>query len=229
MCAILGTAWDEIGEWRNSGTDADCAWLGKNASPAGSGFVAAMKDAGENEHLSALMRAAQGGDQVAYSTLLALLIPILQRAVRRYRSYLQPQDVEEIVQETLISMHQIRATYDPDRPFLPWLLAIARHRMMDSARRYVRRAANEEAVGMLTETFPGAEANSEQESYRDPEELRQAIGRLPAGQRRAVELLKLEELSLKEASARTGLSISALKVAVHRGMKALTVALRKRS
>lgn len=188
-----------------------------------------MKDAGENEHLSALMRAAQGGDQVAYSTLLALLIPILQRAVRRYRSYLQPQDVEEIVQETLISMHQIRATYDPDRPFLPWLLAIARHRMMDSARRYVRRAANEEAVGMLTETFPGAEANSEQESYRDPEELRQAIGRLPAGQRRAVELLKLEELSLKEASARTGLSISALKVAVHRGMKALTVALRKRS
>lgn len=229
MCAILGTAWDEIGEWRNSGTDADCAWLGKIASPAGSGFVAAMKDAGQNEHLSALMRAAQGGDQSAYSALLALVIPILRRSIRRQRSYLQPQDVEDIVQDTLISLHRVRATYDPDRPFIPWLLAIAHHRMMDGARRHVRRTANEVTVENLPETFPGAEANSEQESYRDPEELRQAIGKLPAGQRRAVELLKLEELSLKEASARTGLSISALKVAVHRGMKALTVALRKRS
>lgn len=189
-----------------------------------------MTDAADiDQRLVDLMRAAQEGDHSAYAALLSEVIPLIRQSIRRQRSYLQAQDVEDILQDTLVSLHRVRATYDPDRPFLPWLHAIARHRMMDGARRYVRRTANEVTVEVLPETFSGSGANRDEEIYGDPGALRQAIGQLPPGQRQAIELLKLEELSLKEASARTGLSISALKVAVHRGMKALAVALRKRT
>ena len=88
------------------------------------------------------MGAAQDGDAAAYATLLGELLPLLRIAVRRQRPYLQAADIEDIVQEALISLHAVRATYDPARPFLPWLGAIVRHRMADGARKYARRAAN---------------------------------------------------------------------------------------
>jgi RNA polymerase sigma-70 factor (ECF subfamily) len=114
---------------------------------------------------------------------------------------------------------------DPGRPFLPWLLAIARNRMVDGARRYVRRSANEVAVEQLPVTFAEDEANVSGDAYGDPEALRQAMQRLPRGQREAIEMLKLREMSLREAAGATGLSMAALKVAVHRGMNALRKAL----
>lgn len=181
-----------------------------------------------DRRLATLMKSAQEGDQAAYARLLTEIVPVIRQAIRRQRSFLQTHDIEDILQDTLISLHRVRATYDPDRPFLPWLLTIARHRAMDSARRYVRRTTNEVAVAIMPETFSGDRANISDETYGDPAALRQAIKDLPAGQRQAIELLKLEELTLKEASAKTGLSISALKIAVHRGMKSLSSALRKR-
>jgi DNA-directed RNA polymerase specialized sigma24 family protein len=86
------------------------------------------------------------------------------------------------------------------------------------------RAAHEVVVDELPETFPGDETNT-QDGYGDPEALRLAMTRLPAGQRQAVEMMKLRELSLKEASAQSGTSVAALKVAVHRGMAALRKAM----
>ena len=180
---------------------------------------------GRDRCLADLMRSAQDGDHSAYVQLLEDVTPLLRQTVRRYRHFLQPADVEDLVQDILVSLHAVRATFDPGRPFLPWLLAIARNRMADGARRYLRRSANEVAVEQLPVTFAEDDANVSGDAYGDPEALRQAMQRLPRGQREAIEMLKLREMSLREAVGATGLSIAALKVAVHRGMNALRKAL----
>jgi RNA polymerase sigma-70 factor (ECF subfamily) len=180
----------------------------------------------ETDHLGSLMYAAQNGDGGAYMRLLAEVTPLLRRTIGRQRSFLQASDIEDIVQDTLISLHTVRATYDPDRPFVPWLMAITRNRLVDAARRYGRLAANEISVAEYPETFSAEPANKIDETYGDPAALKEAINRLPPGQKRAVEMLKLREMSLKEASAASGMGVAALKVAVHRGMKALRKTLR---
>jgi len=174
--------------------------------------------------LAALMRSAQSGDSAAYASLLRELTPLLRQRIRRQLRILKPQDVEDLVQDVLLSLHAVRATYDPQRPFLPWLFAIVHNRVADGARRHARRAAHEVAVEHWPVTFSDETANRE-ERYGDPEALVQAIRTLPRGQREAVEMLKLRELSLKEAAAASGMSIGALKVAVHRAVKALRRAL----
>ncbi len=171
--------------------------------------------------LETLMRAAQDGDSASYRQLLTGIIPLLRHFVRKHRTFLQPADVEDLVQNILLSLHAVRATYDPARPFLPWLYAIARNRMMDGSRSQMRRSANEVSVAEYPETFSGAATNTMDAGYGDPEALRQAVAKLPGGQRRAVEMLKLRELSLKEAATASGMSVVALKVAVHRGMNTL--------
>src|SRR5262245_9903791 len=102
-----------------------------------------------DEHLAALMRAAQSGDAGAYTGLLAEIAPRIRRVVRSQRRFLSNEDIEDLVQEVLLSMHAVRATYDPDRPFMPWLMAITRNRLADSARRHARRARE-----MLVEDMP---------------------------------------------------------------------------
>ncbi len=172
------------------------------------------------------MRAAQDGDGRAYVQLLTEIAPLLRRLIRRQRQFLQPADVEDILQDILVSVHAVRVTYDPTRPFMPWVAAIARNRMVDAARRYGRMTANEVSGIEFPETFSEDITNSTaDDTYGDPEALRAAISQLPAGQRRALETVKLRELSLKEASRATGMSVAALKVAVHRGVKALRKAL----
>lgn len=173
------------------------------------------------------MGAAQNGDGASYDALLRAIVPVVRGAVRRKRGFLQASDVEDLVQDVLLSLHAARATYDPKRPFLPWLMAILRNRLADSGRRYARLSANEAAVRQAPETFGGADANKDEETFGDPEELRQAVARLPEGQRKALELVKLKEMSLKEASEASGMSVAALKVAVHRAIKALRGTLKK--
>ena len=173
------------------------------------------------DRLAALMRAAQQGDAEAYAVLMGELAPRLRRIVRRYRGFLAREDVEDLVQDILLSVHTVRVTYDPGRPFMPWILAITRHRLVDSARRYARTLAYEVTVEDLAVTFLDLSTNIPSGGVHDPEALLQAIGELPPGQRSAIELLKLRELSLKEAAAETGTSIGALKVATHRAMAAL--------
>src|SRR5260370_14241214 len=101
--------------------------------------------------LAALMQAAQDGDRVAYARLLQELVPLLQRLVRRRLGFLQPTDREDLVQDILMSLHAARATYDPRRPFTPWLMSIARHRMGDRARRHSKVWANEVLVDEFAE------------------------------------------------------------------------------
>jgi RNA polymerase sigma-70 factor (ECF subfamily) len=171
--------------------------------------------------LRELMRAAQAGDGEAYRALLNAITPRLRRIVRARRAFLGAADVEDLVQDVLLSVHAARATYDPARPFMPWLLAIVRHRLADAARHYSRRGAREVTVEDFDVTFVDVAANSQDEGAGDLEALTHAIAALPAGQRQAIQLLKLKELSLKEAAAATGSSVSALKVATHRAMTSL--------
>lgn len=165
------------------------------------------------------MQAAQGGDGQAYAQLLKKITPRLLQMVRAQRRFLDAADIDDIVQEILISLHAVRATYDPRRPFMPWLMAIARNRLADSGRRDARQNAHEVQVDELPVTFFEEETNME--TYGDPDALRRAIKTLPPGQREAVEMLKLREMSLKEAAALSGTSTGALKVSVHRAMTKL--------
>ena len=177
--------------------------------------------AASDRRLASLMQSAQDGDRVAYAGLLRELVPLLQRLVRGRLGFLQPTDREDVVQDILLSLHAARATYDPRRPFMPWLMSIAHHRMVDRARRHSKVWANEVLVDESAELSFNEEFDSANSEYGDPEALRQAVNRLPAGQRTAIKLLKLRELSLKEAADVSGMSMSALKVAAHRAIKRL--------
>ena len=169
---------------------------------------------------------AQAGDTEAYSQLLQKVTIRLRRIVRRSRSFLADEDIEDLVQDILLSLHSVRATYDPQRPFMPWLLAITRNRLADGARRYARTSLREVTTDYLDVTFANESSNRTEDVF-GKEDLKNAIDGLPAAQRNAVEMLKLREMSLKDAAAVSGMSIGALKVATHRAMIALRKILMK--
>jgi RNA polymerase sigma factor (sigma-70 family) len=176
--------------------------------------------------LGALMRSAQDGDRQAYHCLLGEIALLLRRSLSRRFPFLGVPDVEDLVQDILLAVHSARATYDGARPFLPWLMAIARNRTADMARRYARHRSREVAVDEYPETFDPDETNRDQ-GYGDPEALRRALQDLPQGQRIAIEMLKLREMSLKDAAAASGMSVGALKVATHRATRTLRLALKE--
>ncbi|HUF72668.1 MAG TPA: sigma-70 family RNA polymerase sigma factor [Gammaproteobacteria bacterium] len=164
------------------------------------------------------MRAAQHGDSTAYVELLRAVTPRIRQLIHHQRGFAGAEEVEDLVQEVLLSLHKVRASYDPSRPFAPWLQAIVRNRLADGARRYSRSAKREVSMDDEDVTFSEFAANSESEEPNDVAALHRAVRDLPEGQRRAIELLKLKELSLKEAAAITGASQSSLKVATHRAL-----------
>jgi len=180
-----------------------------------------------DDHLAQLMRAAQAGDTAAYVELLETITPHIRRIVCRRARCAGAEDIDDLVQDILLSVHAVRATYDPQRPFMPWLLAITRNRLADGARRTARRAAHELHVENPAVTFSDARANLTTEAYGDPEALQQAIQALPRGQRAAIEMLKLRGLSLREAAAASGTQMGALKTATHRAIASLRKMLAK--
>lgn len=169
------------------------------------------------EHtLKPLWLAAQAGDEAAYRQAL-------QRIAARLRGYLRrrmqslPDDLEDLVQETLLALHLQRGTWDPALPVSAWVLAIARYKLIDLWRRRGRHEALHEPLDDVDEALL-AEPAHEPTSARD---LGGLLAGLPAAQREAIVLTKLEGLSVAEASLRTGASESAIKVQVHRGLKKL--------
>lgn len=172
-------------------------------------------EVGRQDDWGVLMARAQGGDQEAYRQLLLDITPFLRAIVRR--SLRERADAEDALQDILMTVHTVRHTYDPTRPFRPWLAGIARYRLLDRLRGAGRRAAREIALGPEHETFSSDTSNSD-DVMTDQPTLRRALETLPASERQAIELTKLRELSLKEASTMSGMSVGALKVATHRGM-----------
>ena len=164
------------------------------------------------------MASAQAGDRDAYRRLLEAITPYVRALAARHIG--NRSDVEDAVQDILLTLHTVRHTYDPARPFGPWLVTIANRRIVDALRRQGRSSAHEIPIEPEHETFSASETNLQEQAV-DARMLRDAVARLPAGQRDAIRMLKLEELSLKDASAASGLSVASLKVATHRALKRL--------
>lgn len=162
------------------------------------------------------MARAQDGDRQAYRTLLEEIEPYVRSIATR--CFRQAADIEDAVQDVLLTVHSIRNTYDPARPFGPWLVAIANRRIIDRLRRQTRQKAREIELSVEHETFSEAPANLD---YTAEVALVDAIEKLPPDQREAIKMLKLSEMSLKEAATTSGRSIAALKVATHRAIKNL--------
>lgn len=175
---------------------------------------------------AAWMAAAQAGDREAYRRLLRAILPYVRAMTSR--AFRETADAEDATQDILIALHEVRASYDPSRPFKPWLAGIARHRIIDRLRQRGRFLAREISLGPEHETFPTAASNQENMSI-DAHTLNAAIDRLPDGQRVAVRELKLREGTLQSVSATTGISEGALKVATHRGIKRLRAMLTGRT
>lgn len=158
---------------------------------------------------------AQAGDEVAYGQALGMMAARLRAHLRRRLPRAQ-NDVEDIVQEALLALHVQRGTYDASVPVSAWFFAIARYKLVDYWRKHGRREALHDVFddsvldSALVSTAPDATAQ------RDLEQLLKA---LPDAQRRAIELTKLQGLSVFEAAQKLGASESAIKVQVHRGLK----------
>jgi RNA polymerase sigma-70 factor (ECF subfamily) len=185
--------------------------------------MAAGTEKSAGQRWSEMMAAAQTGDGEVYRTLLEEIMPGL-RAMVRARVF-DPAAAEDVVQNVLLSLHRARHTYRPERPFRPWLNAIARNAIVDSFREGGRRREREVGVELIDEfAAPWAEPIGESEVLSP--ELAAALERLPDKQREAVQLMQVEGLSVVEAAARAGVTSGALKVRAHRGYRALRKALR---
>lgn len=172
------------------------------------------------ESLRQLMVAAQAGDQTAYRAVLSAVVPIIRRVARAIG--VQPPSIDDVVQDTLLSMHRLLHTYDPSRPFGPWLNSIARRRSIDVLRSRGRRAKREVHAPIAYDNHPEeTDRFTAVEMREDTERLRPAIDALPESQREAVKLLGLDGYSLAESAELSGKTKTALKVSFHRAIKSL--------
>lgn len=166
------------------------------------------------------MAAAQAGDRRAYEKLLAGSIALIRVAARRQG--VAHDQLDDVVQETLITVHRMRHTFDPARSYDAWLNAIASRRAIDALRRGGRRDRRELHDEFVLERHAaGDDASVATEREQRARHLHAAVARLPPGQREAVEQLGLRERSLREAAELTGRGTGALKVNLHRALKAL--------
>lgn len=164
------------------------------------------------------------GDGDAYRAFLGQLTTHLRAFARRRLSGL-PDDVEDLVQETLLAVHNQRQTYDPRQPLTPWVHAIAQYKITDLFRRRSTREALTEPLDDVQEflSYGDEEAGSAQ---RDVTKL---LDQLPDRFRLPIIHMKLQGLSVTETARATGMSESAVKVGVHRGLKALAALIRDKA
>jgi RNA polymerase sigma-70 factor (ECF subfamily) len=167
----------------------------------------------------ALMAKAQDGDAQAYRLLLGSVMPAIQSAVRR--RVFDEALAEDVVQDTMLTLHRVRHTYDPARPMMPWIAAIAATRAIDALRRQGRTQRREvwDETVLAAELDPHAVARMEDFGAQD--EVASLLARLPARQRQAVELVKLQQMSLDHAAQATSQSVPALKALLHRAFARL--------
>jgi len=164
--------------------------------------------------LKALMLRGLAGDAGAHAGLLRAMSGYLRGYFSR-RLGAGAADMEDLVQDTLLAIHLRRGTYDAAQPFTPWAYAIARYKLLDHFRRQgVRRTLPLEDAGELY-----AQDNPEEGAVR--RDVTKLLDTLPGRQRQLMRDVKLTGLSMEEAAARSGMSVTAVKVSVHRGMQSL--------
>jgi RNA polymerase sigma-70 factor, ECF subfamily len=173
----------------------------------------------DEPELRSLMLAGLDGDAAAHKELLTKLSGYLRAYFKTHLAQIgkSPAETEDLVQETLIALHTRRHTYERSQPLTPWVYAIARYRLVDFLRRSkasITNVAIDDAKEVLAEGDP-----SSVESRLD---LQKLMARLTPKTQQAIQLVKLDGLSVSEAATRSGMSPSAIKVAVHRGLRALS-------
>ncbi|MEP2735657.1 MAG: sigma-70 family RNA polymerase sigma factor [Erythrobacter sp.] len=167
--------------------------------------------------LARLMVASQKGDKAAYNVLLSEAGLWLERYFRRR---VPPHQLDDLVQDVLLAIHNKRSSYDAARPFLPWLSAIARYRWVDHLRKVYKHEAD------LLEDGDAFE-DSEEDVVEARVSLERLFVHLPEKQSEVIELVKIEGLSVREAAQKTGQSESLVKVNIHRGLKKLATLVEK--
>ncbi len=169
------------------------------------------------QQLHALWVRAQAGDGASYEQALTLLSQYL-RSFMRKRLPAQSSDVEDLVQETLMAIHQKRHTYQSDQPLTAWVYAIARYKWVDHLRSHGQRVQLHEDIDDWADTLAAEDDSPAQAAQQ---ELAQVLAVLPAKQREAIEHTRLLGLSIAETAARLGQSEASVKVNIHRGLKSL--------
>lgn len=167
----------------------------------------------DDDDLAALMLRAQDGDADAYRALLEATGAWL---AQYFRGRVPDHALDDLVQETLMSVHRKRASFQPGRPYLPWLATIARYRWVDAMRRSYRSRAEE------LRSEPAVECGHDGLVARLS--LESLLARLPLGQQRAIQAVKIDGYSVAEAARMLGQTESLVKVNIHRGLKRLAAA-----
>jgi RNA polymerase sigma-70 factor (ECF subfamily) len=176
----------------------------------------------DSTDLSALMRLARQGDDEAYRRLLGLVAAWLRAVVRRglVSAGRGTADCEDVVQEALLAMHLKRDTWDETQPIEPWLRAIARYKLVD----HLRRRGFHDHVDIDEHADRLAVADADTDATVDSRAL---LAGLPDRQRRIVEEISLEGHRAADVAARLGMSEGAVRVTLHRALKALAAAYRR--
>lgn len=168
--------------------------------------------------LKQLMVGGLGGDERSYRMLLEQLSRYLRGyfRVKLTRAGYGPAEAEDLLQEVLMAIHTRRHTYDTAELFTPWMHAIARYKLID----YLRRTKGPHAAVDIddAEEIAAADTHAAAESSHD---LQRLLSQIPSKMRQAIQSVKIDGLSIAEAAKRDGMSESAVKINIHRGLKAL--------
>ena len=156
-----------------------------------------------------LMQEAQAGDIRAYQKLLKACVPLISKIVYQKINI----DAEDVIQDTLISLHKARHTYQPDKPFKPWLYAICRYRIADALRKRYRAPETTELSETISSDVTFSSSNS---AY-----IHATLKKLPETQQMIIIAMKRDGYTAAEVALHTGMSVNAVKVASHRGIKKL--------
>ena len=176
--------------------------------------------------LRALMLASSDGDAAAYRTLLERLGSQLRAYFRGQLNRINRGDVEaeDLVQEALLAVHTRRHTYDSSQLFTPWVYAIARYKFIDYLRR-TKVSAKDVPVDEIYELT----ARDDRGPVESSLDLDRLLTGLSPKVKQIIQYVKLDGLSVSETATRCGMSESAVKVSVHRGLKALALLMGKES
>ncbi|KHK65291.1 MULTISPECIES: sigma-70 family RNA polymerase sigma factor [Pseudomonas] len=172
-------------------------------------------------HLQSLFLSGLDGDERAYRTFLSELSGHL-RGFLRSRLQQRPGEIEDLLQEVLLAVHNARQTYQADQPLTAWVFAIARYKLIDFFRGRSRHDVFNDSLDDAAELF----AEPHLEPAQASRDLGKLLEQLPERQRLPIVRVKLEGLSVTEAAQTTGLSESAVKIGIHRGLKALALRVR---
>ena len=163
---------------------------------------------------------AQSGDSIAYADFLEKLYPVTKAFVSRKTKH----NIEDLVQDVIISVHQARHTFDGDRPFLPWLYAIANFRISDQKRTYWR---IQKKAALAADCL--IEPEHENITRLQKEDLVSIVDQLPDKQKKIVKMLKFEGYSIKEIASSLDMTVAAVKISAHRAYDTIRILLTEES